>query len=64
MTRCVALETAGTGVTVNAICPGVVQTDLVDQLGEENIYQATSILSDSTIKAYQDAQGWLAERTS
>jgi len=40
------------------------KTDLVDQLGEENIYQATSILSDSTIKAYQDAQGWLAERTS
>ncbi len=40
------------------------KTDLVDQLGEENIYQATSILSDSTIKAYQDAQRWLAERTS
>jgi SulP family sulfate permease len=40
------------------------KTDLVDQLGEENIYQATSILRDSTIKAYQDAQGWLAERTS
>lgn len=31
MTRCVALETAGTGVTVNAICPGIVQTDLVDR---------------------------------
>jgi NAD(P)-dependent dehydrogenase (short-subunit alcohol dehydrogenase family) len=31
MTRCVALETAGSGVTVNAICPGLVQTDLLDQ---------------------------------
>ncbi len=30
LTRCVALETAGSGVTVNAICPGIVQTDLVD----------------------------------
>ena len=36
MTRCVALETAGTGITVNAICPGVVQTDLVDQFLREH----------------------------
>lgn len=36
MTRCVALETAGTGVTVNAICPGLVQTDLLDQFLREH----------------------------
>ena len=29
MTRCVALETATSGVTVNAICPGFVETDLL-----------------------------------
>jgi NAD(P)-dependent dehydrogenase (short-subunit alcohol dehydrogenase family) len=30
LTRCVALETAAAGVTVNAICPGLVQTDMLD----------------------------------
>ncbi len=29
MTRCVALETAASGITVNAICPGFVETDLL-----------------------------------
>jgi NAD(P)-dependent dehydrogenase (short-subunit alcohol dehydrogenase family) len=34
LTRCVALETGRTGVTVNAICPGFVQTDmLTDGIG-------------------------------
>lgn len=32
LTRCVALEAAATGVTVNAICPGFVQTDMVETL--------------------------------
>ncbi|MEK9721560.1 MAG: SDR family NAD(P)-dependent oxidoreductase, partial [Quisquiliibacterium sp.] len=32
LTRCVALEAANTGVTVNAICPGFVQTDMVETL--------------------------------
>jgi len=31
LTKTVALETAGTGVTVNAICPGWVLTPLVDE---------------------------------
>ncbi len=35
LTRCIALEMAGEGVTVNAICPGFVQTDLVDGLKRE-----------------------------
>ncbi|HEX3367266.1 SDR family NAD(P)-dependent oxidoreductase [Phenylobacterium sp.] len=30
LTRCVALETAAAGVTVNAICPGLVQTDMLE----------------------------------
>ena len=32
LTRCLALETATSGVTVNAICPGLTQTDMVDKL--------------------------------
>ena len=29
MTKCVALENARNGITVNAICPGIVETDLI-----------------------------------
>jgi NAD(P)-dependent dehydrogenase (short-subunit alcohol dehydrogenase family) len=32
LTRCVALELATTGVTVNAVCPGFVTTSMLDQL--------------------------------
>lgn len=32
LTRCVALETAAQGITVNAICPGLVATDMMDDL--------------------------------
>ena len=32
LTRCVALEASPHGVTVNAICPGFVQTDMVEEL--------------------------------
>jgi meso-butanediol dehydrogenase / (S,S)-butanediol dehydrogenase / diacetyl reductase len=34
MTRCVGLEMAAQGITVNAICPGVVDTDLKNAFGE------------------------------
>lgn len=36
LTRCTALEFAPHGVTVNAICPGMVQTDLSDQFLQEH----------------------------
>ncbi len=36
MTRCVALETAQQGINVNAICPGVVETDMVTTFGDEH----------------------------
>lgn len=36
LTRCVALEMAPYGITVNAICPGLVRTDMVDQLCTEH----------------------------
>jgi len=36
LTRCTAMEFAPHGVTVNALCPGMVQTDLADQLVHEH----------------------------
>ena len=34
LTRCVALEMAKTGVTVNAVCPGLVETEMFEALVE------------------------------
>jgi len=34
MTRCIALETATQGITVNAICPGLVETDMGSSFGD------------------------------
>lgn len=36
MTRCVALETAASGITVNAICPGFVETDLLKNAARQS----------------------------
>lgn len=35
MTRCVALEVAPLGITVNAICPGLVSSDMTDKVETE-----------------------------
>ena len=35
MTRCLALETAKSGITVNAICPGFVETDLLNEAAKQ-----------------------------
>jgi 3-hydroxybutyrate dehydrogenase len=35
MTRCLALETAKSGITVNAICPGFVETDMVTAIARQ-----------------------------
>lgn len=35
LTRCLALETAKQGITVNAICPGFVETDMIDRATTE-----------------------------
>lgn len=35
LTRCLAVEYAASGVTVNALCPGLVQTDMSDALERE-----------------------------
>lgn len=49
LTRCVALELAKTGVTVNAICPGSVQTDMVDKLKNE-VTKSAGISPDDLMK--------------
>ena len=46
LTRCLALETAAQGVTVNAICPGFVQTDMVEALKQE-VAQAQGLDGDT-----------------
>ena len=48
LTRCVALETAAQGVTVNAICPGFVQTDMVETL-KAGYAQATGSDGDAVV---------------
>jgi NAD(P)-dependent dehydrogenase (short-subunit alcohol dehydrogenase family) len=42
LTRVVALETAAHGVTVNAVCPGYVETDIFEQ-AVQNLMQAKGI---------------------
>jgi 3-hydroxybutyrate dehydrogenase len=42
LTRCAALEVATKGVTVNAVCPGYVDTPMVDQ-GIQRIVEKTGI---------------------
>jgi SulP family sulfate permease len=38
------------------------KTGLLEALGKENVYLATSILGDSALNAYQDAEAWLEKK--
>jgi NAD(P)-dependent dehydrogenase (short-subunit alcohol dehydrogenase family) len=42
LTRVLALETAAQGITVNAVCPGYVETDIFEQ-AVQNLMTAKSI---------------------
>jgi len=49
MTRSVALEVGRSGITVNAICPGWVQTDLLD-----DFLSSHALLNGSTVSAIRE----------
>lgn len=50
LTRCVALEASPYAVTVNAICPGFVQTDMVEEL-KAQVAQTTGMSAEDMVKA-------------
>ena len=50
LTRCLALEASPYKVTVNAICPGFIQTDMVEEL-KAQVAQSTGISGDEMVKA-------------
>lgn len=54
LTRALALETARKGVTVNAVCPGYTETDIV--------HEAVANISRKTGMTAEQAKGKLAER--
>ena len=50
LTRCVALEASPFAVTVNAICPGFIQTDMVEAL-KTQVAQSTGVTPEDMVKA-------------
>lgn len=50
LTRCVALEASPYQVTVNAICPGFIQTDMVEEL-KAQVAQSTGLSGEEMVKA-------------
>jgi 3-hydroxybutyrate dehydrogenase len=55
LTKVVGLETAGTGITANAVCPGWVRTPLVEK-------QIADIASQKKISQHDVAMGLLGEK--
>jgi NAD(P)-dependent dehydrogenase (short-subunit alcohol dehydrogenase family) len=50
LTRCVALEASPHNVTVNAICPGFIQTDMVEEL-KAQVAKSSGISGEDMVKA-------------
>ena len=50
LTRCVALEASPYQVTVNAICPGFIQTDMVEEL-KAQVAKSTGMSGEEMVKA-------------
>ena len=50
LTRCLALEASPFKVTANAICPGFIQTDMVEEL-KAQVAQSTGMSGDDMVKA-------------
>jgi NAD(P)-dependent dehydrogenase (short-subunit alcohol dehydrogenase family) len=50
LTRCLALEASLYKVTVNAICPGFIQTDMVEEL-KAQVAKSTGISGEDMVKA-------------
>lgn len=62
LTRCVAAEIAASGVTINAVCPGYVNTDMTDQT-LARIQEKTGMSREKALEAIlrQTPQGRLVE---